>query len=330
MHPFLRAAAVRQHGVLTTRDLTRAGITAQEVRRAVSTGAWVRLRRGAFLAADALAAADAAGDRRVVEAAAVVFTLDRPDAVLSGFSAARVWGLPTPQRLRGTVTLTDPDQHRRGRGYEVTHGPLPAGSTTVHRGLPVTTLARTVVDCARAWSMEEALILADAARWGDRLTAAELEEAIDAAAEHRGVAAARRVAGLTCDGADSPLETRTRLRLHETGIEIPELQVVIGADGAVHEADGYWRRYGIVMACDGRGKYRDPWGMTTEQKHWSEKRQRETLMAAGVRFWTVTHADVEDGWARAAARLLELIARTPPGPPRLPVSDVRRARPRAG
>lgn len=330
MHPFLRAAATRQHGVLTTHDLARAGITPQEVRRAVASGAWVRLRRGAFIASDALAAADTAGDRHVVEASAVVHTLDRPAAVLSGYSAARVWGLPTPRRLRGTVTLTDPDQHRRGNGYEVTHGPLPAGSTTVHRGLPVTTLARTVVDCARAWSMEESLILADAARWGDRLTAAELEAALDAAVDHRGVAAARRVAGLTCDGADSPLETRTRLRLHEAGIEIPQLQVVISADGVSHEADGYWVAHGIVMACDGRGKYADPWGSTTEQKHWQEKRQRETLAAAGVRFWTIVHADLEAGWARAMARLLELMARTPPVPLRIAVSDARRVRPRAG
>lgn len=330
MHPFLRAAATRQHGVLTTRDLTRAGITPQEVRRALASGAWVRLRRGAFIAAEDLAAADAAGNRHVVEAAAVVHVLDRPGAVLSGYSAARVWGLPTPRRLRGTVTLTDPEQHRRGRGYEMTHGPLPPGSVTVHRGLPVTTLARTVVDCARAWAMEEALILADAARWGDRLTAAELEEALDAVADHRGAAAARRVAGMTCDGADSPLETRARLRLHEAGVEIPELQVVIGADGITLEADGWWGRHGIVMACDGRVKYRDPWGTTTEQKHWQEKRQREALAAAGVRFWTVTHADVEEGWSRALARLLELMAWMPPAPLRITVADGRRVRPRAG
>ncbi|SDF95856.1 type IV toxin-antitoxin system AbiEi family antitoxin domain-containing protein [Klenkia brasiliensis] len=330
MHPFLRAAAARQHGVVTTRDLARAGITPQEVRRAVVNGAWVRLRRGAFVEATALAAADAAGERHLVEAAAVVRTVDRPGAVLSGYSAATVWGLPTPRRLAGTVTLTDPDQHRRGRGYVITHGPLPPSSTTVHRGLPVTTLARTVVDCARAWSMEEAVILADAARWGDRLTAAELGAALDAAADHRGAAAARRAAGLARDGADSPLETLTRLRLHESDVDEPDLQVRISADGVVHEADGWFGVHGIVMACDGRGKYRQPWGTTTEQKHWQEKRQREVLVAAGVRFWTVTNDDVEDGWPRALARLLELMARTPPVPLRVVVSGERRRRPRAG
>ncbi|GHE08615.1 type IV toxin-antitoxin system AbiEi family antitoxin domain-containing protein [Klenkia taihuensis] len=330
MHPFLRAAATQQHGVVTTRDLTRAGITPQEVRRAVVNGAWVRLRRGAFIESTALAGADAAGERHLVEATAVVHSVDRPGAVLSGYSAAKVWGLPTPRRLRGTVTLTDPEQHRRGHGYVITHGPLPPGSTTVHRGLPVTTLARTVVDCARSWSMEEAVILADAARWGDRLTARELEEALGAAADHRGVAAARRAVGLARDGADSPLQTRTRLRLHEADLEIPELQVVIRADGVSHEADGWFGRHGIVMACDGRQKYRDPWGMTTEQKHWQEKRQREVLMAAGVRFWTVTTEDVEDGWPRAMARLLELMAHTSPVPLRVVVSGERRRRPRAG
>ncbi len=70
--------------------------------------------------------------------------------------------------------------------------------------------------------------------------------------------------------------------------------------------------------------------MTTEQKHWQEKRQREVLMAAGVRFWTVTTEDVDDGWPRAMARLLELMARGPAVPLRVLVSRERRRRPRAG
>lgn len=331
MHPFLRVAAARQHGIVTSRDLARAGITPQEVRRAVASGEWVRMRRGAFVAADALTEAEASGRRPLLEAAAVVHTLDRPAAVLSGYSAARVWGLPTPHRLRGTVTLTDPTQHRRGEGYEITHAPLPAGSTTVHQGLPVTTLARTVVDCAREWSLEEALILADAARWGDRVTATELQAALTEGVAHRGVDAARRVVELSRDGADSPLETRARLRVHEAGIELPELQVVLAVDGVSHESDGLWRRLGIVMACDGRGKYRDPWhGATTEEKHWREKRQRDVLIGAGVRFWTVTDADLRDGWPRALARLVELMSKPSTLSPRVTVFDRRFPRPRAG
>lgn len=331
MHPFLRAAAARQHGVVCTRDLTRAGIEDQEVRRWVASGVWVRLRRGAFVAADTLAAADAEGRRAVLEATAVVLTLERPTAVLSGVSAARVWGLPTPRRLRGTVTLTDPWQHRRGRDYEITHAPLPPGSTTTRLGLPVTTLARTVVDCAREWPLEEALILADAARWGDRLTAEELAGAVSAAADQRGVAAARRMAGLTCDGADSPLETRSRLRLHESDVEIPELQVVVSTGGVSWEADGLWRRAGVVMACDGRVKSRDPWGgRTTEEAHWAEKRTRETLIAAGLRFWFVVDADLGAGWPRALDRLTALLDHPVPGPRRFTVSEHRRRRPRAG
>ena len=332
MHSFLRLAAERQHGVVCTRDLVRAGIGPQEVRRLVDAGAWVRLRRGAFVATDVLAAADAEGRRPVLEASAVVLTLARPSAVLSGLSAARVWGLPTPRRLRGTVTLTDPTQHRRGRGYEVTHAPLPPGSTTTRLGLPVTTLARTVVDCAREWTLEEALILTDAARWGGRLAEAELAEALVEAAGQRGVAAARRVADLSCDGADSPLETRTRLRLVEASIEIPQLQVVVVAGPVTWEADGLWRRQRVLMACDGRVKYRDPWGgRTTEQAHWAEKRQREALIAAGLRFWTVVDADLDDqGWPRALDRLVRLLAQVPPGPPLFRVLDGRRRRPRAG
>ena len=80
-----------------------------------------------------------------------------------------------------------------------------------------------------------------------------------------------------------------------------------------------------------RGAVFNPFTLgASEQKHWQEKRQRETLLAAGVRFWTIVHADLEAGWPRAMARLLELMARTPPVPLRITVSDARRLRPRAG
>lgn len=325
MHPLLAPAADRQHGVVTSRDLRRAGFGDGEVRTLVARGEWVRLRRGAYVSASTLAAASTADARHRIDAVAVLLGLDRPAAVLSGYSAAVLHGLPTPRRMQGVVTLTDPHQHRRGSGYEVTCAPLPAGSTGLLAGLPVTTLARTVTDVARTWPLEAALVAADAARWQDRLTDAELRAAVDAVAGWRGAAAARRVRDLARDGAESPLETRTRLRLVSDGVPEPRLQVTLSCDGVSAEVDGWWPDAGVAMECDGRVKYRDPWnGRSTEEVHWREKRRAEVLAAAGVRFWRVADADLGRGWPAALARLESS------SPIRCPAPDASPSPPSAG
>jgi hypothetical protein len=327
MHPLLRPPADRQHGVVSTRDLRRAGFGDREVRTLVSRGEWVRLRRGAYASASVVAAATTVSARHRIDATAVLLALDRPSAVLSGYSAAVLHGLPTPRRMQDGVTLTDPHQHRRGSGYEVTCAPLPAGSTTVLDGLRVTSLARTVTDVARAWPLEPALVAADAARWQDRLTAAELGAAVDDVVGWRGADAARRIRDLTRDGAESPLETRTRLRLVADGIPEPQLQVTLEAGGVSAEVDGWWPDAGVAMECDGRVKYRDPWnGRSTEEAHWREKRRAEVFTAAGVRFWRVAETDLGRGWSAALGRLEAMLAHPLPGERRFTASVERRPR----
>ena len=337
MHPLLRPIADRQHGVVSSRDLRRTGFGDREVRTPVARGEWVRLRRGAFASASVVAAAATVGARHRIDASAVLLALDRPSAVLSGYSAAVLHGLPTPRRMQDVVTLTDPHQHRRGSGYAVTCAPLPAGSTTVVGGLPVTSLARTVTDVARGWPLEPALVAADAARWRDGLSAAELGAAVDDVVGWRGADAARRVRDLARDGAQSPLETRTRLRLAADGVPEPQLQVQVQvqvslqADGVSAAVDGWWPEAGVAMECDGRVEYRDPWnGRSTEEAHWREKRRAEVMSGAGVRFWRVADVDLGRGWAAALARLEAMLAHPLPGPRRFTVAAERRLRPARG
>ncbi|MEI4270383.1 type IV toxin-antitoxin system AbiEi family antitoxin domain-containing protein [Klenkia sp. LSe6-5] len=329
VHPLVRAAAARQHGVVTRRDLVRAGVGDQEIRTRVARGEWVRLRRGVYVAADVLAAASTRRRRHVIACSAALLTLGRPGVALGGLSAAAVWGLPIPAADHA-VTVLDPEQSLRSTGLRVLTAPLPPGSVTTHLDLPVTTMARTVADCARLESLELALCVADAARWDDRLTRAELDAVVEGMRGWRGAAAARCVADLCRAGVESPLETRVRLRLVEAGIAEPELLVTIRADGRVIEADGWWDAAGVVMECDGRVKYRDPWGgSTTEQKHWDEKRRAEVATAAGVRFWRVADEDLRSdaAWAAALGRLRAMLAHPLPGPRRFTVThEPRRTR----
>ena len=75
-------------GIFTTAMLSAHGIGESEVRTAVRTGAWVRLRTGVFVTAADLAEVDRTGRRPGLEALAVTTGLARTSAVRSGDTAA--------------------------------------------------------------------------------------------------------------------------------------------------------------------------------------------------------------------------------------------------
>ncbi|MEK8227266.1 hypothetical protein NKG05_16030 [Oerskovia sp. M15] len=80
-------------------------------------------------------------------------------------SAALLWDLPlwrTPARVH-VVQRNRPARTATGSDLVRHLAVLPATDGAVRRGLPVTSLARTVVDCARALPSLDALVVADAA-----------------------------------------------------------------------------------------------------------------------------------------------------------------------
>jgi hypothetical protein len=95
--------------------------------------------------------------------------------------------------------------------------------------LRLTSAARTLVDCAREWPLEDAVVAMDAALLADRTTADELTRVASAQQSWRGVQQARRAIGLSDGRAESPLESRGRLRIVGAGLPTPELQVEIRA-----------------------------------------------------------------------------------------------------
>src|SRR5215211_1209025 len=130
------------HGVVTRAQLLDAGVTAKQIRRRVAAGSLIRVHPGVYRAghrapsteASYLAAVLAAGD----------------DAVVSGLAAAHLWELvkgaaPSPE----VASLTE----RRIQGVR-THRCrfLNASDVAAVRGIPVTSVSRTLVDIAAALS----------------------------------------------------------------------------------------------------------------------------------------------------------------------------------
>jgi predicted transcriptional regulator of viral defense system len=227
VHPTLRVVADRQFGAFASEDAIRAGYTPEEVRSEVSRGRWIRLRRGVYAQRAVLAAVDAdpVGRHRLECAAVLVRLRGRP--VVSHASPARLSGIVVPSSGTDVVRLTDEVQWRRGRGYEVARATLLPSEVHALGAFRITASARTLVDCAREWPLEDAVVAMDAALNAGLSSHADLTDAVLAQRHWAGIGDAARAANLADARAESPLETLGRLRILASGLPAPELQVEI-------------------------------------------------------------------------------------------------------
>lgn len=311
VHPILRARAERQLGLFTAADARMAGYGHPEIRHLLSSGAWVRVRRGVYSTREHLNATDS---RHAVDCLALLLELGRPGAVISHASAARLWGIPVRRHHATPLRLTDPTGWRRGRDFRMAQAPLRPGEVVERGPLAFTSAPRTLIDCAREWDLEDAVVAMDAALLAGRVTPEELARAAAGIHHWPGAPRAARAACLADGRAESPLETRGRLRLVGAGLTPSALQVEIRAAGRlVGVVDAWFDDAAVAVEFDGKVKYTDPWrGRTPERALWEEKRREDELRALDIRFVRIVDADVDTRWARVEARLRQLM--TEPGP----------------
>jgi len=169
------------------------------------------------------------------------------DGVVSYTSAAIAWGLPVlvrPEKPHVTV----PAQRR----------PRPERPAELHwsavsppeRAARLTSLLRTVLDCARILPFGEALAIADAALATGRLTKDELVAA-GTAMRGPGRPNAVRVAAQATGNSESFLESMLRSLLIDEGIEGFEPQVVVDMGGIRARVDLGHRQARIVLEAEG-------------------------------------------------------------------------------
>ena len=329
MHPLLAAAVERRGGVFTVADARAAGYRPDEIRAAVVSRAWRRLRRGIYVTAQTWAAA--AGDERarhLLYGLAALTSLG-PGPVLSHSSAARYHRLTLPRGVGTDVRLTHHDQWRSGRGYRVAAATLPPAEVLRDGALPVTASARTLVDCAREWDRTDAVIALDAALHERRVLRRDLTAAVLRQSHWFGIGAAARAVELADGRAESPLETRGRLGLLDAGFRQFESQVELyGAGGFVARVDGWLDDIGVALEFDGWIKYADPRdGRTPAEVAWQEKRREDLIRDLDVPVVRVVQSDLPR-LERPIRRLHELTSRPLNGPRRFRV--VRRPEPGAG
>ena len=308
MHPLLSAVAGSRLGVFTSQEALRVGYRVEDIRAELRARRWSRLRKGIYIRAHHLASADER-ERHLIDCVAVLLSLG-PGPVLSHASAARLHELILPWRHSSEVRLTADDQWRRGRGYRVAQATIAADEREPWLGFGALSVPRTLVDCAREWSLTDGVVAMDAALYERKATRAELVRAVLGGAHRVGIAQAARALGLSDGRAESPLETRGRLALLASGLPRPELQVEIH-DGAgfIGRADAWYEDAAVVIEFDGQVKYTDPrYASSPGEALWEEKRREDRMRASGIRVVRVVNEDLGESWPRTTARIRELLA----------------------
>jgi hypothetical protein len=183
-------------------------------------------------------------------------------AVASHHSAAtlhRLTLLKSPPAAIVTLTLPPPSRRNRASSADVRFhaAELPPEHVTGRYNLPVTTVARTVVDLARTLPFMDGVVVADSALKEEKTTKPELRTVLDACRSWPGVQRARQVVEFTDERAESPLESAARVVFDQFGVDPPELQATVHVPHAAARVDFLWREHKVIVEADGLVKYND-------------------------------------------------------------------------
>ena len=178
-------------------------------------------------------------------------TLTAPASVLSHASAATAWGFWDRPRVFETITRPGSGGPRRHGGILAFRSSTLDGESTKLRGIPITTVSRTLLDLGRRVSDRG---LARAVREAVRLELVTLEGLVDALGSFGRRRGSRRLArtvarysGLPLERARSGAEVRALEILRAAGRSLPRLNVRIAGE----EADLSWSATRLIIEVDG-------------------------------------------------------------------------------
>jgi hypothetical protein len=280
----LARLAAEQWGVLTLDELVRCGLSYKTVEDRVRRGHLHRLHRGVYavghpnlpLQGRFLAAVKACG----------------PGAVLSHFSAAALYELVRWDDRYPEVTTPTPRRHPGIRAHRSSM--LDVHQTTRHKGIAVTTPARTLVDLAAAF---EYGALRRAVRQAQRLTTVrQILETLDRLGPRRGCSKLTKILATGPAPTRSELEDTVLELLLNAGFAHPDVNVPLTLGGRRIIPDFRWPAQRLVIEADGA-----EWHDNRLAREDDAERQA-ILEAHGERVLRVT-------WSQAITRRAETLER---------------------
>jgi predicted transcriptional regulator of viral defense system len=288
----LKVLATQQHGVVARWQLEALGFGVKAIEAALGEGRLTAIHEEVF----------AVGHTRVTRrgywwAAVLAYG---PYAVLSHHSAAALWNLR--RRRSGPIHVTAAlgrQGVRRRKGIWIHRCKLRPEEATVHEGIPVTTVARTLFDFAEAAAYEELVKAAEAADRRNLLLVRELEGVCERGRGRRALRPIRRLLielGAPAEGR-SPLEIRFAEFLLAHDIRAPAQNVsVLG-----HEVDALWPEARLIVELDS-------WEHHGHRKAFERDRARDPkLLIAGYRTIRVTHRRLDRERNQLAVEIRQLL-----------------------
>lgn len=277
--------ALRQHGVVSRRQLLELGLNGDAIHHRCSTGRLHRLRRGVFVvgrpevtrAGELMAAVLACGG----------------GAVLSHLSAAEHYGIVV--RRAGPFSITIPAAKRiRQQGIHVHRRDLLPHEATTHRDIPVTAPICTMVDIASVLSVRALEAAVNAADKLDLVDPPALRLAMREMSPRAGKPKlARLLDRATFTLTDSELERRFLPLARAAGLPRPLTRHRLHG----YRVDFYWPDLGLVVETDGLRYHR------TASAQARDRERDQVLTAAGLTVLRFTHWQVRYDRTTVQSRL---------------------------
>jgi very-short-patch-repair endonuclease len=290
----LAGLAAEQHGVVARRQMLALGLSGAEVQGRLEAGRLHRIHRGVY----------AVGHVRLTYKGrymAAVLACGPPVAVLSHRCALALWDLR--EVTSGAIEVTV-----RGQGKPGPEGVLvrrtrvltDADMTQVD-GIPVTSLAWTVVDFAAIASHQQVRSVLEAMERRQMYIGRELDELLDRTPNRKGAKTVRKVTKEMTGPApwhQSVLEET----FHELirGSDLPDYEANVLVEGEL--VDALWREQRVIVELDGFAYHK------SRAKFEADRRRDAKLTVAGYRVLRITQDRLTNEPEAVLAEIRALLA----------------------
>lgn len=266
--------AEKQHGVAAVQELLALGLSPSAVKRWTADRRLHRVHRGVY----AVGRADLTAHGKWLAAVKAC----GPGAVLSHQSAATLWDLR--RSSSSIVHVTTPGRSRRQglRAHEVRR--LDEEDRALRDGVPVTSVARTALDCAEMVAQRELVRLLEQTERLGLFDLNAIELLLDRNPRRRGVKKLREaIAAVHGEPprVNSDWERDLLDFCDDIGVPKPELNVIVEG----YEVDALWRDMKLIVELDS-------WTFHRSRRAFDEDRRKyAVLQLAGYMVLPITALD---------------------------------------
>lgn len=293
----IAVVAARQHGLVAYRQLLAAGIGRGAIEHRIRTGRLIRVQRGVY-------AVGHVHESGLVRRMAAVLTCG-DGAVLSHLGALAHWELRGSSARKIHVTVPRRNASRSRAGIVVHRSlVLPPSETATHRAIPVTSVARSLLDGAAILAphaLSRAVERCEILRLFDL---AAVAHTLRLHPTHPGAARLRSAIELFCDDEITRSDLEAMMLGICEGHALPRPLVNHIVEG--EEVDFFFREQRLVVETDGRETH------LTRAAFERDRARDAHLAVAGHRVVRFTYRQVLRDQSAVAATLRALLAQAAP------------------